>query len=333
MSIEKRHEQESFGFEEPAPANPRVGCAQTVQLAQLPPEIFALGRRLPTSIRLATSSWSFPGWRGLVYAEEYSANALARNGLRAYSQHPLLGAAGLDRTFYGPLTTAQSAALAAQVPDDFRFVVKAPRSLTTAATSQSGASPLCDPLDWQWASDNFLIPLSEGMGHKLGVVVFQFQPHRPNAFGEPAAFAQRLYAFLSRLPNGPRYAVEIRNREWLNQNYVDALCAANAVHCLSVHPRLPGIWEQLRLAGAAVKDGVVLRWNLGHGRAYKQAYDRYAPFNKIVDPDLLNRDHIARLCARAALANKPAYVCVNNKAEGCAPASIERLASAITDKD
>ncbi|MEZ5701694.1 MAG: DUF72 domain-containing protein [Burkholderiaceae bacterium] len=48
---------------------------------------------------------------------------LAKNGLTAYAQHPLLGCADIDRSFYRPLTEAQYARFAGQVPDDFRFVV------------------------------------------------------------------------------------------------------------------------------------------------------------------------------------------------------------------
>ena len=43
-----------------------------------------LGRQLPTSVHLGTSSWSFPGWQGIVYGDAYSESALARVGLAAY---------------------------------------------------------------------------------------------------------------------------------------------------------------------------------------------------------------------------------------------------------
>ena len=53
----------------------------------------------------------------------YSEAVLAKNGLSAYAQHPLLRCVGIDRSFYRPLTEAQYARYAGQVPDDFRFVV------------------------------------------------------------------------------------------------------------------------------------------------------------------------------------------------------------------
>src|SRR5262245_5955808 len=43
----------------------------------------------------------------------------------AYAKHPLLRAVGIDRTYYAPISADQFAAYAAQVPDGFRFLVKA----------------------------------------------------------------------------------------------------------------------------------------------------------------------------------------------------------------
>src|SRR5687767_2040829 len=40
-----------------------------------------VGRQLPASIYLGTSTWSFPGWRGLVYAADAPKTKLARHGL------------------------------------------------------------------------------------------------------------------------------------------------------------------------------------------------------------------------------------------------------------
>ena len=54
----------------------------------------------------------------------YTEAVLTKNGLAAYAQQPLLRCVGIDRSFYRPLTEAQYARYAGQVPDDFRFVVK-----------------------------------------------------------------------------------------------------------------------------------------------------------------------------------------------------------------
>src|SRR5512136_307722 len=91
-----------------------------VEAAPISPTVTDLGARLPASIRLGTSSWSFPGWAGLVWSGRHAADVLSADGLPAYARHPLLRAVGLDRTFYAPLPAAAFAAHAAQVPAGFR---------------------------------------------------------------------------------------------------------------------------------------------------------------------------------------------------------------------
>src|SRR5262249_3924974 len=90
----------------------------------------ALGTALPSAVRLGASSWSFPGWTGLVSAREASADVLAREGLPAYARHPLFRVVGVDRTFYGPVTAEVFRGWAEAVPPDFRFLVKAHEALT-----------------------------------------------------------------------------------------------------------------------------------------------------------------------------------------------------------
>ena len=78
---------------------------------------------------LGTSSWSFPGWRDLVYKSDYTAKQLADTGLRAYSGIPLFRTVSLDRTYYKSMSYDQFSKLSQQVPPEFRFIVKAPRDL------------------------------------------------------------------------------------------------------------------------------------------------------------------------------------------------------------
>ena len=68
-----------------------------------PPELISLGQALPAKLHLGTSSWSFPGWNGLVYDGEFRATKLARDGLEAYAKHPQMRTVSIDRTFYAPI--------------------------------------------------------------------------------------------------------------------------------------------------------------------------------------------------------------------------------------
>src|SRR5882757_1653255 len=150
--------------------------AQVVRPAVLEPRLLEVGRRLPKNLHLGTSSLSFPGWAGSVYAEQYKVSVLARHGLRAYAQHPLLNALNIDSTFYRPQTAEHFAQQAAEVPANFRFVVKAYTGLTTAPDTpraqQRGIEPVfLDPLH---AEQTVITPLVKGFGSKLGAVLFQF---------------------------------------------------------------------------------------------------------------------------------------------------------------
>lgn len=73
-------------------AGPVVGSAT------VPPEVARTTAALPPTVRLGTSSWSFPGWSGIVWDRRYDARTLAHHGLGAYGAHPLLRTVGVDVT-------------------------------------------------------------------------------------------------------------------------------------------------------------------------------------------------------------------------------------------
>ena len=313
--------------------------------AAIDPALEALSRQLPARLRLGTSSWNFPGWAGLVWGDEYEAAMLSRHGLPAYARHPLLRTVSLDRSFYRPLTAAQYADYAAQVPDDFRFVVKAPSLVADALVRDAdgrGMQPNTTFLDATLAVEQFARPALDGLGHKLGVLVFQLSPL-------PARWLQQLPELLARLqrlldalpalqPAAPDavVALEVRDAELLAPPFVDVLRAAGATYCLGVHPKLPPIAEQLPLLRALWPGPMVCRWNLNAvngAYGYEDARARYAPFNDIVDADPATRETLARVIRATTAAGHNAFITINNKAEGSAPQSVAALAAAVASGD
>lgn len=150
-----------------SPARASRAPKAKVQAAQASAELLALGRKLPPNLRLGTSSWSYPGWIGSVWDREYPDATLARHGLRAYAQHPLLRAVSLDRAFYRALSVAQYVTYAAQVPSDFRFIVKAPALVCDAQTrDEAGRAFQANSgfLDPELALRTFAQPAVEGLG-------------------------------------------------------------------------------------------------------------------------------------------------------------------------
>lgn len=297
-----------------------------------------LAARLDSGLRLGTSSWSFPGWAGIVYGEPATERMLARGGLAAYAAHPLLRSVGIDRTYYRPITAAEFAGYAAAVPADFRFLCKAHAWVTAPLRDLEGAARArgrrvreVNPcfLDPAYACDAVIGPFVGGLGTKAGPLVFQFAPLGRAYDATPERFADQLAEFLQRLPRGPLYAVELRNTALLTSHYAAALRAAGAVHCFNVHPAMPLPDAQAHIIAADAGAVLVVRWMLNHKWDYEGAQTAYEPFDRLVDEDLPSRRAIAALVRTARRAGRPAYVIINNKAEGSSPLSVLRLAEEI----
>ncbi|MGZ6097608.1 MAG: DUF72 domain-containing protein [Myxococcaceae bacterium] len=297
-----------------------------------------LGGRLPADLRLGTSSWSFPGWTGLVYAREADTELLAREGLPAYARHPLFRTVGVDRTFYGPVNADTFRGWAAAVPGDFRFLVKAHEALTLSrfphheryGARRGEENPSF--LDPAYARDAVIAPFVEGLGARAGPLVFQFPPQDVQALGGPPAFADRLHAFLAALPAGPLYAVELRNRELITADVADVLEDVGAIPVLAVWRHLPPLPQQAWRLRARSASALVVRWMLPADLGYEEARELYAPFDRLVAEDPAVRGDIAALAVEALAEGRPVYVTVNNKAEGSAPVSVERLAAAVAER-
>ncbi len=303
-----------------------------IEAAEPRPEHVQLSAVLPATIRLGAMTWSYSGWRGIVYGASAPEKQLAARGLAAYAKHPLLHMAELDRTYYEPLSAAALRTFADQVPSHFRFLVKAHQDCTTLrfppharyGARRGQTNPLY--LDAKYAERAVVEPVVAGLGAKLGALLFQFPPQEA---GHPRAFAHALHDFLRRLPRGPTYAVELRNAELLSPDYAAALEAAGAIHCHNAWTAMPPILAQARRIPAPARRPLFVRWLLRPNDRFAEARARYAPFDRIVCEDVETRSTIASLVARAHQHGVPVFVVVDNKAEGCAPESIFLLAQAI----
>ncbi|HYF58666.1 MAG TPA: DUF72 domain-containing protein [Burkholderiaceae bacterium] len=296
-------------------------------------------------LRLGTSSWSFAGWQGLVYDDPgapYAESRLSREGLPAYASHPLLTAAGIDRGFYAAVPVADHVHYASQVPPGFRFLVKAPGSVTDALRrddSGRGVEPNAAWLDAPLAIGQFVEPAVAGLGDALGTLLFQFSPMPASVLADVPGWVETLRRFLRAmpraLPEGAGYAVELRDPALLTPRLMDMLREEGVGYCLGLHDRMPPIGRQLR-ALDRLEDGapgpLVARWSLHAGIGYEQARKRYAPFRDLVDPDPAIREPLAERAAAALLAGRPVTVIANNKAEGSAPLTLAALADAIAAK-
>jgi uncharacterized protein YecE (DUF72 family) len=313
-----------------------------------------LARALPAGLYLGTSSWNFPGWAGLVWGGDYAEAKLSKEGLAAYAQHPLLGTVSLDRAFYRPLSASQYARYAAQVPPDFRFVVKAPALVCDAlvrAEDGRGMAPNPAFLNPDLAVQEFIAPALEGLGNRVGALVLQISPLPRALLADVPALIDRIGALLSALPRlAPTardgvIALEVRDAGFLAPAHAPQLArvlraarqaSGNPVtYCLGLHAKMPPIEDQLPLLRALWPGPLVCRWNLHrrHGAyGYEAAKAQYEPFNALVDPDLDTRHTLARVIAATTGAGQRAYITVNNKAEGSAPLSVRALGDAVVEQ-
>jgi uncharacterized protein YecE (DUF72 family) len=313
--------------------NARAGTQhQAIAAAPVTQEVRDLARQLPPGVRLGTSSWHFPGWRNLVWADAVTPGELSRHGLAAYAQHPLFGSVGVDRSFYAPLSVRQYEIYARQVPVSFRFVVKAPSLLTSPwihGEDGGRGKPNTLFLDAAYAVEQFVGPAREGLGTTAGPLLFQFPPLGRTLTRAPERFIAQLQEFLSRLPQGPLYAIEVRDDRVITRRFFAALKEVGARYCLGVHPRMPPVAAQAAAMSGFGPGPLVVRWNLRAGYSYEEAKTRFTPFDQLIDEDSATRESIARLCTAALAAGQECTVIANNKAEGSAPLTLVKLAQAI----
>lgn len=323
-----------------------------------------LSRALPRSVRLGTSTWNFPGWRGLVYGAASGTKGLAAEGLAAYARYPLFRTVGVDRNFYRAMSVNDFAALAAQVPEDFRFLVKAPRAATDPSLrTETGRARGVNPhfLSAELAEETFLGPVTAGLGDKAGPLVFQFSPfargvlRQPGALPELADRFERFFEALQRANTAGRIlAAEFRNYELLTPRMLLMLKRCGVRPVLGLHPLMPGVRRQIAAlrfyetgerfderVDAAEPDPlaipndwtfsgpVVIRWSLAAHHFYDAAKRDWSPFNRIQSADPATRALLAGVIARAVRSRTESFMVANNKAEGSAPLTMRAVGELV----
>lgn len=294
-----------------------------------------LAQKLPPRIYFGTSSWSFPGWTGIVWQGTHSEAMLAEHGLGALSRHPLLGCVGVDRGFYTPVPAEAWRRYRAQVAPGFLLVPKAWGEVTMAVFpnhprygERAGrANPSF--LDPTITREQIVTPYLEEMGPHAGPIVFEIPPF-PATQVDARRVADALDRLFSELPSHGRYAVELRTRQLLTPRYLRVLAAHGVGHVLNYWSAMPTVGEQLTLPGILTAPFVVSRLMLPPGERYDERRAEMAPFDHIVDPQPQMREDIAALIARARAEDREVFVIVNNKAEGSAPLTIRALIERVT---
>lgn len=314
------------------------GSSRSGPAAPLPPheQLAAWRSAIPSHIRFGTSTWTYPGWYGLVYQRQYSERGSAGRMLAEYARFPLFTTVGIDSSFYGPPSPKTLAAWARVLPEGFRCVSKVWDRITVHTfTGKREPAELAgrrnpDFLNPGLFLSEVLEPFREHFGSHTGPFVFEFQTIAgPEA--EPARFADQLDAFFGILPRASQYAVEIRNPEFLTPAYLAVLREHNVAHVFNSWSRMPPIGDQLAHQGAVTADFIVSRALLRPGRAYADAVEAFKPYDRVRDPNNELRGDLVRLARTAEELRIPAYLLVNNRAEGSAPHTIAAVAQLLAE--
>ncbi len=296
---------------------------------------------IPDSIRFGTSSWNYPGWQGLVYTKSYRSKAeFTRCSLEEYAQFPRFRCVGIDHAFYRPPSPAQLRGYALQTPSTFRWVSKVwervtiPKYPTHARYGEHRGLVNPDFLNAELFSREVLESYGRDADVRVrtGPFVFQF-PTIASKILQTPEFLERLGAFLQAIPNEFQYAIEVRNPEFLSTSYFQLLTKfPHVTHCFNHWHYMPPLCEQMRIAASAgglVSPFYVARALTPLGVSYEAAVKLFSPYQEVrrENPEL--RADLVRLARRAIETKRDAYILVNNRAEGCAPLTIEAVQSAL----
>lgn len=301
-----------------------------------PEEIAALARRIPPLVHFGASSWNYPGWTGMVYHRLYEGKGAPARMLEEYARFPLFRTVGIDSSFYAPPTDEVLRAYADHLPPGFPCVSKVWDQLTVHTFSKprdparaGKVNP--DFLNPEVFLEAVLEPYRRHFADHMGAFVFEFQAIGRGSGIGPAEFADRIDAFFSALPRYARYAVEIRNEEFLTPMYFAVLREHEVAHVFNSWTRMPAIGDQLDLPGAVSAPFIVARALLRPGRTYDEAVDAFAPYDRIREPNPELRRDLVRLIETAVSARIPAYLLVNNRAEGSSPLTVAEVARMLPE--
>ncbi len=294
----------------------------------------SLARRLPSSLRFGTSSWTFPGWAGLVYHRRYpSQRAFLRESLAEYATHPLMRTVGVDRGYYTPVPPTDLAGYAQQVPGDFRAAIKVWQRIAMPGFPRhprygaDAGKPNPDFLNAELFEEAVHAPVRDSFAEKMGPWILEIAPS-PSPL-DPDWFHDRLDGFLARAPRDFPFAVELRDRKLLSARYAQTLADHGATHVFNYWSRMPPLADQMRVEGLLRGPLLVIRLLLPPGARYDELKKAYAPFDRLIAPQAAMRQDVVRLVRAALERDMEAYVLVNNKAEGSSPWTVRALAELL----
>jgi uncharacterized protein YecE (DUF72 family) len=289
------------------------------------------------NIFIGTSSWKYEGWLGQIYSRQryltrgrFSQKRFNEECLDEYAEtFPIVCG---DFSFYQFPSESFWSKLFGSAPATMQFAFKVPEEVTVkqfprhpryGPRAGDDNATFLDAALFQSSFLDLLVPYRT----QVSTLIFEFGNFPKYCCPDVGAFLQELDPFLAALPRGFRYAVEVRNPEFLSPEYFACLREHCIAHVFNAWTRMPEIGSQIDTRGAYTADFTVARALLRRGRPYEEAVAKFTPYARLQDPNPATRDALRLLIAHARKRHEPSYIFVNNRLEGNAPETIE----AITD--
>src|SRR5271168_3521030 len=262
-------------------------------------------------LRIGTSAFTAEGWVGAFYPN----GILAREQLFYYATQ--FDAVELDNTFYRPPAISTVKGWYAKTPPGFLFAAKVPQVITHEKIL----------VDCDEDLEHFLRTMDE-LREKLGPLLFQFGYFNKSKFNSGSEFLARLKPFLKRLPSGYKFAVEIRNKYWLDARFVETLREHGVALALIDQSWMPRPWEVKGNLDLITADFTYVRW-LGDRKGMeeltkswdKTVVDRTSELKEWVD-----------VFMKFFFRNIKIFAFANNHYGGHAPDTVRQFQRMLTEK-
>lgn len=253
------------------------------------------------NLRIGTSSWSSDDWVGVFYPK----GTAPADFITEYAKH--FDAVEVDSTFYRSPAPAMVRNWASRTPPGFIFAAKVPRSITHDKVLQD-----CDGDVKEFLSAMDLL------GDKLGPLLFQLPYFNKKAFAKPEDFLARLKPFLERLPSGYSFALEIRNKAWVNDRFLDLLRQHKIAFALIDHPWMTRADQLFAKLDPVTSDFAYIRW-LGDRKGIEEKTEHW---DRVIQDREREMEIWIRAIDKLLERRLRVYAFFNNHYAGFAPGSI-----------
>jgi uncharacterized protein YecE (DUF72 family) len=160
----------------------------------------------PRNVYVGTSGWTYPDWLGSFYP----ADSKPQDMIHYYARY--FRAVEIDSTYYTIPARSVVAEWKENTPPGFVFAAQVPGVITHQKVMK----------DCQHELTTFLNSV-EFLGDRLGPLLLQFPYFNRNTFASRAQFDKLLLPFLKTLPREFKFAVEIRNKNWISWDFLEIL--------------------------------------------------------------------------------------------------------------